>query len=473
MLYAKHNNRRGAGIKRNTYTRATKQKENVLTRVLLGVLDRRNSMRKEDRNFFNLLFDFKFNHDRRVFFAFLCLLMIGIVVVFSSSVVFADKFMQNKYYYLTHHLTAMVVGFAGLLFFYFIRPHIFVRFWFFFLFLSISFLLYLFILGLLGRADVVDGANRWLDIGGFQFQPSDVAKLSFVIFLAAFLSNRKTHYANFKEYCTENLLPYSVWFGTILLLVILGKNLGTSMVIGFIGLTCYGASITSKYHKIGFLIMLGVMASGGIALGVFEGYRADRIAVWSNYVKTGDTIMYDDTLGTYTREGKSYQFDQVLTALGTGGVLGIGAGESTSKYYFVKTTAGDDSIWGIIGEEWGFIATTGILLLYLYMLLTCISIARDLADKPIYYFLIVGCSAWIGFQTFVHVGANTGILPLTGQTLPFISLGGSSLVSLMSAMGLILNVTKQRAASNEDISEITTQKTKSRIPQRRGAVGYF
>lgn len=427
------------GNRQNTFTRGnpTKGSWNPFDK-------RRNGRNDHSGGLIEALFDFKFNHDQRLLFVFLTLLIIGIVAIFSASIIFADRFTGNKYYFLFNHLKFIALGFIGLTFFYFVKPYIFVRAWFLFLFISIALLGFLVLLALLGKANVIDGANRWIELAGFQFQPSDFAKLSFVLFVAAFLSNKQNHYKDFSEYLKLNFIPYCFWFFLILLLILLGKNLGTAMVIGFIGITCYGVSITTKYHKIGFAILLGCMVIGGVLFGLVESYRADRIAVWTNFLKTGDTAMVSPETGTLTRDGKSYQFDQVLTSLGTGGLTGVGPGQSTGKYYYVKTTAGDDSIIGIIGEEWGFVVTSGILLLYLYLVLTCISIAHDFVDKPIYFFLMVGCSSWIGFQAFVHIGANVGVIPLTGQTLPFISLGGSSLFCLMCAMGLILNVSKQR-----------------------------
>jgi cell division protein FtsW len=414
----------------------------------VSLWDRRQNTRKNNsESFWTTLFDFRFNHDKRIALVFITLLIIGIIAIFSASITFGYTLRANKFYFLFQQIKFIIVGFVGLSVFYFIKPYIFVRFWFVPLFVSIALLGYLLIMSLMG-AEGVNGANRWLDIGGFSFQPSDFAKLSFVIFVAAFLSNKKNHYKDFQEYLKTNFIPYSFWFFLILFLILIGNsNLGTAVVIGFIGVTCYGVSATTKYHRIGLGILIGLILIGGAAFALHERYRMDRVAVWSNYWSTGDSRMDDKNCPN--RVGCWYQYDLVLTSLGTGGFSGIGAGQSTGKYYFVQTTAGDDSIIGIIGEEWGFIVTVGILLLYLYLVLTCISIARDFVDKPIYFFLMVGCSCWIGFQAFVHYGANIGVIPLTGQTLPFISLGGSSLFCLMCAMGLILNVSKQR--ENVDI----------------------
>ncbi len=398
---------------------------------------------------FHKLFDINFSHDKRIFFAFLALLLIGVISVYSSSIVFAYRLTGNMYYFLLNHLKFIGIGFAAMSLFYFIRLEVISKLWFIPLFTSIFLLFYLLVLAKLGKAEAIDGATRWLELGSFQFQPSDFAKLSFVIFVSAFLSNKKTHYMDFQEYLKNNLLPYAFWFFSILGLILAGKNLGTAMVVGFIGITCYGVSSVTKYHKVGLAAMLVIMAAGGVLFGVVESYRADRINVWMNYLKTNDTQLADEN-GKLSRDKKSYQFDQVLTALGSGGTAGVGLGQSIGKFYFVKTTAGDDSIIGIIGEELGFYLTSAIILLYIYLIYRCITIANMFTDRPIYFYIMFGACSWIGFQMFVHVGANIGIVPLTGQTLPFISLGGSSLISLMCAMGLILNVSKQKPLTEEE-----------------------
>jgi cell division protein FtsW len=402
------------------------------------------------KRFIDAVFDFRFNHDKRLGYVFLFLLCFGIIAVYSSSIVFADRFTGNKFYFLINHLKFIFVGFIGLAVFYFIRPEIFVKFWFVFLFLSILLLILTLVLIKLGVNEGVDGGNRWLSLGEFRFQPSDFAKLSFVIFIAAFLSRKKSHYKDFKEYLFTNFIPFLFWFGIIMVLILAGKNLGTALVIGFIGLICYGVSIVSKYHKWGFIILLSILVTGGALFGFYERYRMDRIAVLINYWKTGDTLIMESN-GLMSREKRSYQFDQGLVTLGSGGATGRGLGESKGKFHLVKTSAGDDSIIVIIGEELGFYITALLLLVYLYLLYLGISIANNFVNKPIYFYLMIGSISWIGFQMFLHVGANFGITPLTGQTLPFISLGGSSLISLMCAMGLILNVSKQDVSHDEEV----------------------
>jgi cell division protein FtsW len=399
--------------------------------------------KKEKGSIVNSIFDFSFNHNKRLAGTLLVILIVGIIAIFSSTIFFADMYQNgDKYYYLFSHLKFIGVGLVFMSFFYFVRIELISKLWYIPLTVCILLLAYLVFQSFLGAEDTsIDGATRWIKFGAFQFQPSDFAKLAFVIFISAFLGKMKHTYRDTKDFMRTNFLPFAGIYFILVALILLGRNLGTAMVVGFIGLACYGTTAVTKYQKSGFFLIIFFVLIGGVLFGIFESYRADRINVWVNYLKTNDTRLVKD--GKLSSEGSSYQFDQVLTACGAGGAFGSGLGESIGKYYFVKTTAGDDSIFCIMGEELGFFMTSGIILLYIYLIFTCFSLAGRVADNQVYYLLLVAIGSWIGFQMFVHVGANLGVIPLTGQTLPFVSLGGSSIISLMGATGIILNISKQ------------------------------
>lgn len=407
---------------------------------------RGESTKKEQIKPYELIFDFKTNHDKKLMIVFIALLLIGVIAIFSSTIVFAYRYTGDRYYYLFSQLKFIGIGAVILTFFYFIRLEFLTKLWYIPYGIIIILLAYLVFLSFTTSDSAIDGATRWIQLAGFQFQPSEFSKLFFLIFVAAFLSSLPDTYRDTKDYLRKNFVPFGIAFFTVVGLILLGRNLGTAMVVGFIGMSCYFIAAKTKYQKAGFLVLLAVMAAGGVLFGIYESYRADRIDVWTTYLKTGDTLVKEkNTDGTtfFSRELRSYQFDQVLTACGTGGVWGQGLGQSIGKYYFVKTTAGDDSIICIIGEELGFPMTAMIIILYIYMVYVCINLSKKLIDKPVPYYILVGFACWIGFQMFVHVGANLGVIPLTGQTLPYISLGGSSIISLMAGMGLALNASKQ------------------------------
>lgn len=410
--------------------------------------------RKNRRNFLFLfldkIFDFNFQFDRRIFLTFILILIFGIIAVTSSSVIFSyrNTIDNNRFAYVLSHLIYICIGFGALSAAYFLKLEFIAKLWFIPLFISIGLLGFIAVLSFLNKIDDTNGAYRWLVFGSISIQPSDLAKLAFVIFLAAFLTTRKKKYDDFRDYFYHNLLPFALIFGLILGLIIAGKNLGTAIIVGSIGLISYSLTMTTKYHLKGLLIMI----FGGIFMALFAtfltSYRQGRLEVFWTYWKTGDTAIEEN--GILRTDGRSYQFTQMIQSLGSAGWVGTGLGQSIAKFNLPLRTSSDDAIFTIIGEEMGFLGGASIILLYGYLTYLCFSLAGKYIKKPIYFYMMIGCASWIGVQAFVHIGGNIGIIPITGQTLPFISLGGSSLVSLMTAMGLILNVSKQPIPNNKD-----------------------
>ncbi len=434
------------------FSQTSKKKKNLNTKIS------RTHQKSENKFALHEIFDFRLNHDKPLLYVFLSILAIGVIAIFSATIPFAYYYSENnnKYFYLQNHLRLIALGFVVFSIFYFLKVEFIMRFWklaYVFCILMLGYLLYL---SFTEQIEAIDGATRWLSLGSLQFQPSEFVKLGFIIFLAPFLTRLSEKFVDKETNFENNIKLFSVFimlFFIIIGMILLTRNLGTALVIGFIGLLTFWASAKTRFQNIGFLILMVLIILGGIVFTLTESYRMDRIQVWINYLKTNDTL-YTDENGVQTREGKSYQLDQVLTSIGSGGITGLGIGRSVGKYYLPKTSAGDDSIFGVMAEELGFIITTGILLLYFYLIQRLLNTANLLSNNMIYYLTLISIAAWIGFQTFVHVGANLGILPMTGQTLPFISLGGSSIISLMGAMGLALNISKNRLESTKKENEV-------------------
>ncbi len=442
-FFAKKKSDKKSLIKRKHNLSEKKKSPAILKSIIRG------ESRKTERKFINPLnyiFDFNLNFNKKLAVILLIILLIGIIAVFSSTIIFAYRYTGDKYYYLLSHMKFLAIGFSVMAIFYFIRIELLTKLWFIPYATIIILLTYLVFLSFTTNDTAIDGATRWLQLGGFQFQPSEFSKLAFLIFVAAFLSQLPDNYRDSKDYLYNNLLPFGGSFLLVVALILLGRNLGTALVVGFIGMVCYFLSANTKFQKSGFIALSILIIIGGILFGIFESYRADRISVWTNYLRTGDTVIPEKNVdGTiyYSRQLRSYQFDQVLTACGSGGITGQGLGQSIGKYYFVKTTAGDDSIFCILGEELGFPLSASIILVYLYLVYFCLNLAQRFIDSPVRYYILVGYASWVGFQMFIHIGANLGVIPLTGQTLPYISLGGSSIISLMAGAGLVLNASKE------------------------------
>lgn len=257
------------------------------------------------------------------------------------------------------------------------------------------------------------GARRWLSFAGISFQPSELAKLASILYLSSFLQKKK------------NILPFIAPLAVLIGLIMLQPDLGTAVVIMGTGLCLYfisGASLLALF----FLTILALIL--GITLILSSSYRKERLLTFLNLTR--------DPLGA------SYHVRQVLLALGSGGLFGLGLGQSRQKYEYLPE-AMTDSIFAIIGEEIGFIGALVLILAFLFIVWRGLKIAREAPDS-FGQLLAAGISSWIGIQTLVNLAAMVVIVPLTGVPLPLISYGGSSLVAVLAGIGILLNISKQR-----------------------------
>jgi cell division protein FtsW len=284
----------------------------------------------------------------------------------------------------------------------------------------------------------VNGATRWLGYGPLSLQPSEVAKLTLLLFAADLLARR----AAWVDDLRRTLRPVATVFGVVALLVMLQPNLGTTIVLAGIVITVLFVAGTPMVPLTG-LATLG--AIGATALALWAPYRRARVLAfldpWADYQNTG------------------YQNIQSLVSLSSGGITGTGLGESRAKWGFLPE-AHTDFIFAIIGEELGMV---GALLVVSLFATLCVLGARTALRAPDRFgmLLAAGTTAWFGTQAFVNIGAVIGILPITGVPLPFVSYGGSSLLFSMIGAGLLLNVARQ--------AERADRRKARRAPARRPA----
>jgi cell division protein FtsW len=272
----------------------------------------------------------------------------------------------------------------------------------------------------------VNGASRWLGYGPLSLQPSELAKLTVLLFAADLLARR----AAWMDDARLTLVPVTVVFGAIALLLMAQPNLGTTIVLGAIVLSLLWVAGTP-------MIPLSGLAAGGAvaatALAMWEPYRRARVLAfldpWSDYQNAG------------------YQNIQSLVGIASGGITGTGLGESRAKWGFLPY-AHTDFIFAIIGEELGLIGALVVVVLFVAL---CVLGCRAalLAPDRFGMLLAAGVTVWFGVQAFVNVGAVIGILPITGVPLPFVSYGGSSLLFSMIGAGLLLNVARQAQLPDE------------------------
>ncbi len=263
------------------------------------------------------------------------------------------------------------------------------------------------------------GANRWVSFGGFFFQPSELVKLTTVVFFARWLPTLRFD----RTLPKETFLPFLGILSVIVLILVLQPDLGTAIVILAVSITLYFAVGAPAKH---FGWIAGVVAIGLILLIQVAPYRAARLTVFLNPA--------DDT------QGSAYHINQSLLAIGSGGLFGRGLGHSIQKFNYLPEAEGD-SIFAIAAEELGFFFSVGLVALYVAILWRGVQLARLSTDMPV-KLTIAGIVTWFGVQAFINIGALTSVLPLTGEPLPFVSNGGSSLVISLIAVGVLLNYSR-------------------------------
>lgn len=342
---------------------------------------------------------------------------LGLILLASASVVISWERFNKPYYYLTHQLI-YGVGIGLILFF--ITQKIHYKLWkklaVIILAISIISLILVFVPGL---GFGYGGARRWINLGFTSIQPSEIIKLGFIIYLAAWLEKRKTEVKTF----AQSTLPFLIIMGLIGILIIAQPDIGTLGVIVMIGIIIFFLAGARISHV--FLIFLGGLASLFTLIKVAP-YRMNRLLSFINPEL--------DPLGI------SYQINQALLSIGSGGLFGLGLSHSLQKYNYLPSPA-SDSIFAIAAEELGFIGAVILIILFLALILRGFKIAKNSPDR-FAQLTAAGIASWFAIQAFVNIGAITGLIPLTGITLPFISYGASSMIISLAAAGILVNISK-------------------------------
>jgi len=345
------------------------------------------------------------------------LLAFGLIVLSSAGVVEGQNKFGSSQYYLVHQI---LYGVLPGLFLFFLFSKIKYKFWekvsVPLLLLSVS-LVVLVIATPWGP--VLKGAQRWLQLGGLSFQPSEMLKLSIIIYFAAWFSRQ----GDKMKHWSYSAAPFFVILGFISLLLFLQPDIGTLLVIVLIAFAIYySAGAKMKY----IFVVLGIF--GVIFLGMIfsEPYRMDRIKAFWN--PSADI------------QGKAYHIRQAVIGIGNGGVFGVGFGNSKQKINFLPEPVGD-SIFVILTEELGLVGAGFLLLMFILLSVKLIRIAKSSPDMFSYLF-IIGVLTWIVGQAFMNIGAISGLIPLTGIPLPFISHGGTALTAILASLGIVSNISK-------------------------------
>ena len=337
------------------------------------------------------------------------LTIFGIVMVYNASVIEAFDLFSDKYHFLKLQSIWAMVGLAALISLTYIPLGLIKKIAPIALLINIILLILVLIPGI---SDVTHGARRWISLFGFNLQPTELIKLTLTLYLSTWLSSKRS------------LWPFLVVLSLILGLIMLQPDLGTSIVVVLTAVLVYYVSGASLLHLL-FVGLLGVLSGSGLILT--SAYRKARLLTFLN--------PNTDPLGS------SYHIRQALIAIGSGGLWGLGLGQSRQKYQFLPE-ATTDSIFAIIAEELGFFGSSLLILALFFLVYQGFKLAK-LAPDQFTHLLAAGISSWIGIQVIINLSAMLSILPLTGVPLPFVSYGGSSLIVIMAGVGLLLNISRQ------------------------------
>jgi len=348
--------------------------------------------------------------------SFFVLIFIGLLILLSASYFVACEKFDDCFFHLKRQLLR---GFLpGLILFIFFS---FFNYKFFKKWSLILFLLTLFLLGMVfipGIGLAKDQAHRWVDLG-IVFQPSEFAKLAFIIYLSAWLSKNKD-----KIKSKEIFLPFLFFIIIISSLIILQPDFGTLMVFISLAMVIYFIAGGNIIY-IGGLIAIGIPII--IALVRLAPYRLARIT----------SFLHPEL----DPSGIGYHITQAILAISSGGIFGRGLGYSSQKISYLPEVI-SDSIFAVMAEELGFIAVLVVIALYFYMTYRIFRLSIS-SDQFFGKLLAVGIGFWFILQTIINMGAMLGIFPLTGIPLPLIGYGGSSFVVFCAAFGILVNISRQ------------------------------
>jgi len=350
----------------------------------------------------------KKSQNNRLLVLTLTLTVLGLIALADASAPIALSTFNDKFYFVKQQVVWGLIGIVLM----FVFSKVSYTFWekiatpiFFFSLLLLALVLFP---GFGARAL---GARRWLFLGPISFQPSEFTKLALAIYFAKLTSKGK------------NVLSYLVPLGIVAALIMLQPDLGTMISIAIIAMS---QVFISGINLLYFIISSVGAGLVGLVLILISDYRRQRLLTY--LARSQDPL------------GKDYHIRQILLGLGSGGMFGVGLGASRQKYLFLPEAA-TDSIFAVVAEEVGFVGAVLIIGVFLFFIIEGLKIAKSAPDT-FSRSLSVGLVAWIGGQTFLNIASMVALVPLTGIPLPFFSYGGSSLTSVLVAVGILLNISK-------------------------------
>lgn len=390
---------------------------------------KRNSLRKKNKqNLFEGV-------DKVLLSLILGFLLFGIVMIYNSTAIYAQGALGNAYQLVFLQIGWIALGFIGMVFFSKIDLDLLKKASLPIFIFSLIFLAVLAMVSTFSSCNnnfifspCINGAHRWFYLnpsplpeipflGVLGFQPSEFAKLALVIYMSVILEKTIKNKEN----------PFSIFLivtGLVSFLVLLQPNMSTSALMFLIGVSIYfaaGKNLTP------LLITVPTLGIAGVGFILSSTYRRARLLTLLNPGESGDLSL-------------GYHIKQIQIALGSGGFWGLGFGQSRQKFKYLPEVSAD-SIFAIIGEEFGFVGTAVFVLLFSYLIYRGYLVAKN-SSSLLGRLLAVGITTWFAGQFFINIAAMTRIIPLTGVPLPLVSYGGSSMIFSLMGMGILLNVSR-------------------------------
>ena len=346
------------------------------------------------------------------------LILVGLLTIYDASVVAAARDFGDKLYYFKNQVIWVFLGLGALLFFSFFNYSKLLRASPAILFLSIILLVAVLIPQI---GSEVYGARRWIAVSGFTFQPSEFAKLSLVLYLSLMIAKFENLKFRFSDVFIVFFLPTLAILG----LIVLQPDLGTSIIIGATSMIIYFVGKAPLWHFAAVVPAFILTA----AIAIFTApYRIERLKSF-----------FDPS---YDPQGASYHINQILSAITSGGLFGVGIGASRYKFAFIPEVQ-TDAIFAIFVEELGFVGALFLIFIFLFLIIKAITIAKE-AENTEGRVVAAGIAGLIAVQSLFNIASNVALVPLTGIPLPFISHGGSSLVVTMASIGILLNIQRTK-----------------------------
>lgn len=339
---------------------------------------------------------------------------VGVLMVYSTSSVYSMENYGDPNYYLKRHALYLLLGFISMLAILSVDYRVLRKLVYPAYLLGLCLLVLVLIIG-----KDVGGARRWIDLGIFSFQPSEIAKYIIVLYLAHSLTKKRDKVDSFVVGFASHILIAGIY----VILILLEPDFGTATTM----IAVLFAMMFIGEVRIRYLVPLGLISVALLCLAVFtKGYRMERITAYMD--------PWQDPLGS------GYQSIQSFIAFALGGVYGTGLGDSSQKLFFLPQ-AHTDFIFSIIGEELGFIGILLVIIAFVILLVRSLRVSLRAPDLFGCY-LVFGCVVLIALQAGMNMAVAVGLFPTKGLTLPFISYGGTSLITSLAAVGVILNVSR-------------------------------